>query len=1107
MKNLVKKSLSFLALAIFAILICQPPSHQDFWHSAVGRHWCMYGPNTQQAISYILPEPQYRPYWGSQALWYIGSKLFFGIENLWIFSFILAIGLCFFCFRHIEGVEGKIWGLCFFLITTYPFWQIELNLIAIGLGILSYYFLTQIFSFKKNAWIGLSIIQILWCNSHPSFVIGFFTCFAYAMGQAFFYASNFQLHLKNKKEIIQYSSTFLLLPSVIVLFLSFLQPSFSWIIHIFQEFYFVSYPILYQFWPGYILLSIGYIYSIFRYPDLRKAEILVIAFWWIISLFWPVWSIATSTLILKEVSKIWMNSSILRPKYYKTFIACFSIILLLSFSILMRQEIINKRNIWQLENKIFSQLGKPWKNNIETEHIPITATQFALQLKDYGKIFHDPSLAKYLLWQGYNTIFSDERNIYPKSVLQEINQIRFNPTDMASILRRWDIQIIFLDHRISGSEELLSWLILEKNWNLVYCDPIVVIFLKSSVNPNIVSFIQKYQIHDQEYMAEENQHQQAPSNTSLLLQRCQAYFALRFFQRCQADINLIEKIEGKTADTYRIRGKIALFQQNWPEAIEYLENSWKLSQHPETLGLLIFGYLRSENLTKAKELAERKFSHSHATSFEKIPHAWIMLWFNQAQAFYLNKDLTHAQEFLAKILEFNPLMENARQFSQQIQKELSLYSVQHLLERSKKAIQEKQYLEAINLLKTVIQTDPRILDSYIELGKIYIHYLDYPKAAEMFRQALTLSPDNLLVNCKFSIALAGCGQWREALRIIEPLSQNYADRYEVREALFLVDDIAANSLLKELEKEFSFIKASQLSQIWARHDECQKAIQFWESIFSQIPAEYQEQAKIELAQLYYQESKLQLNQKNLSQGLSLLQKAIATNPNLFEAHLLLGTIALRKKDWLEARHYFSEMKRISPLDIRGLEGLALVELGQGLHLQLTRQYQDALAKFSQYMEQAPPGEDKQNISKWIANLQSSNKELLAKQKQDLETKAKIQSLFEQASLAMKQEHWEQAKKIWEEILNLDVSLIEARFNRVQCCLKLEQVTIAEDDLKNIIEQKPNWPDSYYVLGKLYYEQQNTEAKKYLELYLKLAPNGEYIGTVKAWLKILEIEKD
>ncbi|NUM35203.1 MAG: tetratricopeptide repeat protein [Candidatus Brocadiae bacterium] len=1046
-------TLVFLTLASFSFYPLQDSITLE--HLSSGRHIHTSPFNIEKdPSSFLLSTDRWQnPYWLSDFFFYAVFSLF-GEKYLWIFSCIFCLPF-FFCWEKKYHPSVCLGILLLWISGSYIGWKPGIFYFYIFFALLFQYAITQFFQkqhFSKIFFFILLVIQTLWCQSHPTFFFGPLACLF------------FLLDSQNKAR--QHRGIFLLFFLISPCF----SPPFSW-----ENFYaFVSQKIDHSIltWPFFwiVLAFCFYLYS--KQEKKKFSDKATLFSWAIFSCFDPSWSIAMIGFSLylalsrdEEKEKIpvlaW-KTSVLFPIAVFVFSALYSLIF----------------PVWASEK----HAEKPWE-----------AAKFLQQVPENSPIFHDSVFAPYILWLGRQKFFLDRRSfLYPESLQKEVRTLAIQPQNFDSLERRFALCIAFLDIRQSKNLSLLQYLSSRMNWHLVYCDSIAAIFLRSEENASTTKLIEKYKIYDAETS---DTLRYSHLSFSSLFQRARAYLALNLLNKAQSDIqNLAQRRKTRQEESlyHLLQGKLDLQKGMTDHAIVNLRESWRKDQeNPETLKALLQAYLKKnswENIQDIKILAQKAEQY-----LEENPE--ILLFY--AQILYLSQKVQEARNAIQKIVQFHPEYAQARAFLSRIEKEMQSQSIQGIIEQSKLWIQQKRYKEALALLEKALQKETRLSEIYSLAGEIHLLEGNYNTAASCFKESLRLSPGHLLSATRLAVCIAQLGDWESALKILLPLAKSYQDRYEVREALLVVDNIAISSLKKALEKQFQPASLESLVNIWERREEFQMAIHAIENSKKQIS--FWDSWKKRLSSLYFQEGKKQIQSEKPAQGLLLIQKSIDLDPDFFECHLFAGTLELKRKDWEKARFHFESLQRIAPLDERGKQGLSLIELGKALNLQLSGEYEQALQKFQTYLDKAPSGPEKEQIQVWIENLCKKNEELQWQTRQK-----KSQECFEKAVLFMQEKKWEMAVSQFTLAIENSPDLPEAYLNRGKCYLYLKQDNSAKEDFQQAFSLKHIWPQAHFSVGYLYSHLGNYSlAKIHLEQYLQQDPQGQHAEDVKMLLKSFE----
>lgn len=1077
-----------LTITIFITLCYGHSSTHTIWHSAMGSFLIQHGGIPNIAPSYLITQTWYNPTWGADLLWY-GFTQIVSEKYAWLWMLIFFLG----GMRMLAGgFLTPRWGPAAFLwiVSTYLFWAADIGIFAIFLGIAFYYLLCQLEQQKQQPlWssiIALLILQVIWINSHASGILGILSFFVWTI-----FASHKHWWVLVSMLLVSQISPY---------------PIHWWGQHILQ-FPMVSGVQEYLWW-NYWLLVVIYGYEAYHDMTIRRHPRNVLVWLWTaVSFLWPMWAIATAFVIIHSLLPKWELSWPKLARFSKWRWVVILVVILpviaLRFGLM--------RGVWSHPTSPLITDGQKLDSTGFTQQHPWALAKAYQTCGHIGLVAHDPQLAPYLLHVlPQHRIFWDCYQDYPQHLMKEWSLFRIRPDANADLLQRWNIAILMVDYRLPGTEIWLEWLSHHREWVLIYCDDIGAMFIKSShpyAQPLLAQAIQDRAdgnptLTDASHWETKDPAILAKIRSQALFARSQVYLALRLPQRSRVDIEQIALVDSKNVQYWLGMGKLARFQGDWGQTIAALQQSWNIQPTSEALAYLMEANLRlgtPEGLEQAKKWSQHIIPT--ANWFERL-----LIQTQLAQVLYLSNDKVGCCAILEQILEEHPEQQQALHFLKQTRLELRRGAIQTDLEKGKQYAEQQKYNQALKLFRDILEIDENCHDARIELGKIYLELKEYRQAADAFQKILKVAPDHLLAQTKFIIAIAHLGEWKTAKERLAPLVAMYPDRYEIREALFETDQVALWDLQKRLDLQFRYEDLKTLCEILERHQKFIEAIEVCIHFQDQIPAQFQKESHSRLAQLYYGQGKALLNQRQVASAYEWFEQAIKLDKNFFECHLLMGTLALKRKDWNKASQHFQKIQEIAPLDIRGAQGLALVELGQGLSSQLSGQYEEAISRFEQYQKKAPAGEEKESIQHWIQNLKRVNQELIAQHAQT-QSIAMLKVKFEAAAIEMGQQNWERALLLWEEILAADSNLEEARYNRGLCHLKLQHWQEAKQDFEYVIARNPKIADAHLNLGNIYYRlQQYEQTKQHWQAYLDIAPQTKQATIVRQWLELLEHEK-
>ncbi|HRU52447.1 MAG TPA: tetratricopeptide repeat protein [Planctomycetota bacterium] len=713
-----------------------------------------------------------------------------------------------------------------------------------------------------------------------------------------------------------------------------------------------------------------------------------------------------------------------------------------------------------------------------------------------GNIFHSEELAPWILFYAKRPVFVDSRKErYTPSFLQNIEQAKWNTNIVAEILRTYHCNIICISHIHQDNELLLSWMSQQRNFHLVYADANMFVFLRSdgydfAEQEKAIFFLADYQEDNSTLKISHNNMKHCKDFQA----RAKGYILLQKYSEAKHDI---EKAQQLCTEPYEWEQKYieSLYLTEQGETEQALSNFLQLQQqanHPKIYQYILKLYLQQGtefSLQQAKEWCEKT---------KDLPNSTALLEFYRSQIMHVTGNKKVAKQIIVQSLQKWPYFENARQYLHTLNKEIQIEEKEDRLSQSRLLIQQGKLNEAIQLLKNIIQQDTKFYDAYQSLGELYLQMRRPRESLKYFQYILQHEPNYLLAKTKSVIALAQLGNWRTGEKMLQPLLQTFPDNYAVREALWELDHIAEKSLKQELTTNFSFESIYKLSQILIRRERREEAIQIMIQYESHKTKEMEHGWTSLLCQLYYDEGRVQIQNENVKQGLQYIEKSISLMPHAFEPRFYLGTISLKQKNWQKALECFQYLKELFPLDSRGAQGLSLVELGKGLSLQLQGEYDEALEKFSKFLEKAPEGDEKDSIQKWIENLRKTRR------KWEDENYKKLPLLFQEASNFMKQEKWQNAIEIFQKVIEIKSDIPESHLNIGICYTQNNQLDMAETHLANALELRPEWEEAYFHLGLLSYRQDNrVQTIEYFQKFLEKSPLNSKSSFVQKILQSLE----
>ena len=929
-----------LSLAIFWCRYLE--QGQLFFYLASGKNLCRHGFTGNEPLSLALADLPYSNHlWISElTLYWLYSLV--GISAPWLLT-VLAFAGCLYCSgkiipgkeparnkieeRRRQGAKGQIKWVSYFLpapkIAAWQYlafgaivvltavsdcrsrilWLIYLQ--ASAFIWLSYRFYTHGADHKTTA--ALLALQILWRNSHPSFFLGPVVFLVMLVAEKFL----------GQRERPAWTNYFFSAPkSMAVLTLlticCLLAPQRPFAIYQ-GPWEWLSQASLVA-WPGYwIFLGTAVLVGFIRRRHAVTGLLLIAVLWNGLALVQSQWLVPAVLVTLSALAGTWSPAP-KQPGVGSRLLPIAAVIIVVGITIAAPLG---------FDRRYFGR----WGQGIDHRELPVAAADFLRKVPASGQLYNDFSLGQYLAWAQPHRIFIDARarRSAPK-LIEELTIARHFPHGFADLIRRFDLRIALFDHRLPASDKLLGWMRLQPEWHLVYYDHIAALFVRNA--PALTGFISAHKIYDA-FSAPGLLAGNPAANADLYYQRARAALALHLPQRSRYDIELGMTNGGSKTTQAILQGRLALLGGDLERAAERFRQAIAgAGANPEPVRLLVQTDLRLGSpaaLQEAQRWCERSRNWAD-----------LQLKFCHAQLAHSKSDTATARMLLQQILQKYPWHQEARRYLQDLEQQISNEALDHYLQRSKKLVQAKEPRQALKILQRALAIDAKFAEAHIEAGKICLDLHRYQAAAEHFRQVLQLAPGNVLANCKLAIAVAALGQWQAALQILQPLRQRLPDRYDVREAAFQVDRIAIERLQASLQLNFDYDAARQLCRLMQGREQFAAAITFLKPFTQKVAPAQLDPWQRQLARLYYESGRRLIQHKQVKEGMAQLRRSIEIFSDFFEAHLLLGVIALKMQDWPKAARHFRRLIAIAPKDERGPQGLALIGIRQRLKFAVAR---------------------------------------------------------------------------------------------------------------------------------------------------------------------------
>jgi tetratricopeptide (TPR) repeat protein len=261
----------------------------------------------------------------------------------------------------------------------------------------------------------------------------------------------------------------------------------------------------------------------------------------------------------------------------------------------------------------------------------------------------------------------------------------------------------------------------------------------------------------------------------------------------------------------------------------------------------------------------------------------------------------------------------------------------------------KRYEEAERILRQGIATAPASAPvGYIYLGHILVEQKAWDRAAQAYRDALTVNPDFEPASLGLAATLEAQGETTQAIAILRKALENHRGNREARQRLvrLLLTQKAyepALALLREAVAENPGDVEAQLriGLIYGELKEFGQAVEQMKLVLTLRPQELR--VRDHLAYLYEE-------QKEYDKAIAEYQAIIQTDQKYTDAHLHLGYLLFRLKRNEEALSQFRRVVALNPK-------MAEAHLMLGLTLLQAARQEEAVSVFREGLQQNPNNAD------------------------------------------------------------------------------------------------------------------------------------------------------
>ncbi len=394
----------------------------------------------------------------------------------------------------------------------------------------------------------------------------------------------------------------------------------------------------------------------------------------------------------------------------------------------------------------------------------------------------------------------------------------------------------------------------------------------------------------------------AAGREAAYLKRGEAYMAKQDYPKADVELKNVLQINPRNAKACYLLARIDEKQGNFQPAFGYFMKAVELKpDYPAAQAKLGTLYLVSGNLAKASQTADAILAKHPTDAGGQLLKAAVMARQGNAQG---------AIREASGVLAADPTNYRAASLL------AVLYAKQGDTDKS------------ITVLQDAIARNPKRIRLRITLIGLYARDPhNYDKAEQQFREIIALEPTKFRPRVLFASFLTQINHVNQAEQVLRDAIQ--ADPKDMRRHLELADFLAHKKSVAQAEAELqktirSYPDSDQprfaLAALYVHTNDLAKA----EAIYRRIVA--RDDTKPDVLKARDRLAALLLQEGRTDEGMKLVRKVLAKNPQDNGALLLQGTEALRRGDALTATSAFRSILKDQPTSAKVLALLAQANL-------------------------------------------------------------------------------------------------------------------------------------------------------------------------------------
>ncbi|MFW6256697.1 MAG: tetratricopeptide repeat protein [Bacillota bacterium] len=291
--------------------------------------------------------------------------------------------------------------------------------------------------------------------------------------------------------------------------------------------------------------------------------------------------------------------------------------------------------------------------------------------------------------------------------------------------------------------------------------------------------------------------EQYPDNSYLRSSLADVYLRLNQLGRAEEIVADILARDPENYNALTVRGNIAYRKLNYKKAVEFFQQAYQLKESAYLASRLIRALLKKGECKKALELCQKRLEENPDDQrFKKL----------KAEIYEEMEENEQAEELFSSILN-----EKNDDFAYK--------------EKLKIKLKDKSPGQAVKELENLLK-----MDKYSE--NIHLHTLlaeklreqeNYEKAAEIFKKALTIDPENNYIRKNLGLTLYKAEKWARALPYLKESYQQEPGDYYLRNTLqFVFRQLDKHKEGMEYFREL--INETGMKNLWGAYNRLQKEV-------------------------------------------------------------------------------------------------------------------------------------------------------------------------------------------------------------------------------------------------------------------------------------------